>query len=197
MTTARTTANAVLAVAAAIFVCASLPQFSGASAQGTRANDDFPPKPKWRPNVPVDIRRTVKTFAYYTDNKKPFAVFANGTCVLLPDSSIDPVKDAKDILNAVYRYHPDFDPHPMDDGNFMVSYSQPAYSIVFKDEWDQNREYIERNYLDGIVRAEVILDASGKPNRFDDLGKIGLFGRSRMFLDAQHPVVVEVRKAGQ
>ena len=39
-------------------------------------NDDFPPKPKWKPDItPVDINRTIKTFIYYTDNKRAFAIF--------------------------------------------------------------------------------------------------------------------------
>ena len=74
----------------------------------------------------------------------------------------------------------------------MVGYSQPAYSVVFKEELEANRDYIDRNHLDGVVRAEVLLNARGEPNNFDDRGKIGLFGRARMFLDAQTPVVVQI-----
>jgi|GEM_PF-598149 hypothetical protein len=156
--------------------------------------DDFPPKPKWKPNLPIDIQRTIETFAYYSDKKKTFAVFENGTCVVIPDGDADPEKQAKEILNKVYNFHPDFNPQTMDDGNFMVSYSQPAYSIVFKDEFEKNRDYIEKNHLDGLVRAEVLLNAKREPNKFDDIGKIGLFARARMFLDAQNPVVVKIWK---
>ena len=88
-----------------------------------RSDSDFPPKPKWKPSITVDIPRTVQTFAYYTDRK---------------------------------------------------------------------REYIEQHHMDGLVRAEVLLNAQAEPNRFDDSGKIGLFGRARMFLDAQNPHVVQV-----
>lgn len=156
--------------------------------------EDFPPKPKWKPNVPVDIERTIQTFAYYSDKKRVFAVFQNGTCVLIPDGSSNPESAAKEILDKVYNYHPDFNPQSMDDGNFMVSYSQPAYSVVFKDEFEKNRDYIEQNHLDGVVRAEVLLNATGEQNKFDDIGKIGLYARSRMFLDAQNPVVVKMWK---
>ena len=154
--------------------------------------DDFPPKPKWKPNLPIDIERTIQAFAYYSDKKKTFAVFENGTCVVIPDGSSDPENTAKEILNKVYNYHPDFNPQTMDDGNFMVSYSQPAFSVVFKDEFEKNRDYIDQNHLDGVVRAEVLLNAKREPNKFDDIGKIGLFARARMFLDAQNPVVVKI-----
>ncbi|MCC6937779.1 MAG: hypothetical protein IT226_06115 [Flavobacteriales bacterium] len=153
---------------------------------------DFPPKPKWKPTVPVDIARTVETFAYYSNRKQTFAVFTHGTCVLLPDSSKDAEKDAKEILDKVYQYHPDFNPQAMDDGHFVISYSQPAYSVVFKEELEANRAYIDQNHLNGVVRDEVLLNANREPNKFDDMGKIGLFGRARMFLDAQDPVVVQV-----
>jgi len=55
-------------------------QREGAEVGG---DSDFPPKPKWKPSLTVDIPRTVQTFAYYTDRKKSFAVFEHGTCVLL------------------------------------------------------------------------------------------------------------------
>jgi hypothetical protein len=155
-------------------------------------NSDFPPKPKWKPTVRVDISKIVKTFAYYTDHKRAFAVFTHGTCVVLPDGSKDEEKDAKEILDKIYRSHPDFNPQAMDDGNSLVGYSQPGYSVVFKEEFETNREYIEGNHLDGLVRAEVLLNAKGEPNKFDDIGKIGLFGRARMFLDAQEPAIVQI-----
>ncbi len=171
-------------------------RFSGSggvqSAKATQDADDFPPKPKWKPTVPVDIPRTVQTFACYTERKRTFAVFTHGTCVLLPEGSTDGEKDAKEILDKVYHYHPDFNPQAMDDGHFMISYSQPAYSVVFKEELETHRDYIDRNHLDGVVRAEVLLNAKGEPNKFDDRGKVELFGRARMFLDAQTPVVVQI-----
>ena len=157
-------------------------------------NDDFPPKPKWKPNVPVDIDRTIKAFSYYTDSKRSFAVFTNGTCVLLPDGIQDAEAEARKILDAVYNYHPDFNPQTMDDGNYLVSYSQPAFSVVFSDELAANRTYIDQNHLDGVVRDEVLLNAEKQPNKFDDRGKVGLFGRARMFLDAQTPKVIRVWK---
>jgi hypothetical protein len=153
---------------------------------------DFPPKPKWKPTVPVDIPRTIEKFSYYTNRKRAFAIFKHGTCVLLPEGSKETEKDAKEILDKVYQHHPDFNSQAMDDGNFMVSYSQPAYSVVFKDEVEAHREYIDQNHLDGVVRAEVLLNAKGEPNKFDERGKIGLFGRARMFLDAQNPTVLQV-----
>ena len=98
----------------------------------------------------------------------------------------------QEILDKVYRYHADFNPQAMDDGNILISYSQPAFSIVFKDEFDSHREYIEQHYLDGVVRDEVLLNANGEPNRLDERGVIGLFGRARMFLDAQDPEILQI-----
>jgi hypothetical protein len=184
-----------LAILAGLVILAANRKSSPPRKMGAgKLPDDFPPKPKWKPNLPIDLQKTIETFAYYSEKKKTFAIFENGTCVVIPDGATNPEKQAKEILDKVYNYHPDFNPRKMDDGNFMVSYSQPAYSIVFKDEFEKNRDYIEQNHLDGIVRAEVLLNAKHEPNKFDDLGKIGLFARARMFLDAQNPVVVKIWK---
>ncbi len=154
---------------------------------------DFPPKPTWKPNVPVDIDRTVETFAYYTDQRARFAVFEHGTCIAVADGITDIESHAKTVLDKIYNYHPDFNPLEMDDGNFMVTYSQPgSASIVFRDEFDSNREYISDNHQGGLTRGEVVLNADNEPNVFDDRGKLGLFARARMFLDAQNPNVVRV-----
>jgi len=182
------------AVGAIVFFAANRKSSPSKELDSGNLPDDFPPKPKWKPNLPVDTERTIQTFAYYSDRKRTFAIFQNGTCVLIPDGSSAPESAAKEILNKVYNYHPDFNPKAMDDGNFMVSYSQPAYSIVFKDEFEKNRAYIDQNHLDGLTRDEVLLNAKGEANKFDERGKIGLFARSRMFLDAQNPVVVKIWK---
>lgn len=158
----------------------------------TQPAPDFPPVPKWKPGVPVDIERIITTFARYTDRKQVFVVFEHGTCVVVPDASQEPEAEAKQLLERVYNFHPDFNPMQMDDGNYSVSYSQPAYSVVFADEVAGNREYIDANHLDGVVRDEVLLNAEGRPNTFDDRGKLGLFGRARMFMDAQASNVVRV-----
>ena len=182
------------AIGAIVFFVANRKPGAPTKLGSGKLPDDFPPKPKWKPNLPVDIERTIQTFAYYSDKKRTFAVFQNGTCVLVTDGTTNVESTAKEILNKVYNYHPDFNPQAMDDGNFMVSYSQPAYGVVFKDELEKNRDYIDQNHLDGLTRDEVLLNANGEANKFDERGKIGLFARSRMFLDAQNPVVVKIWK---
>ncbi len=79
----------------------------------------------------------------------------------------------------------------MDDGNYLIEYSQPAFTIVFKEEIEKNWDYIDKNHQDGICRAEVLINAQGQHNVFDSVGKICLFGRAKMFMDAQSPKVVK------
>lgn len=155
--------------------------------------DDFPPKPKWKPDITVDLAVVADRASYYTDKKKLVVIFRHGTCVVLPADLAKPEEEAKAVLDRVYNYHPDFNPQPMDDGNFIVSYSQPnCFSVVTKEEFEKNREYIQKNHLNGVVRDEVLLNAEKKPNVFDDRGMLGLFGRARMFLDAQKPEIARV-----
>ena len=83
-----------------------------------------------------------------------------------------------------------FRPIPMDDGNYLIEYSQPAFTIVFKAEIEKNWKYIDENHLYGLCTAEVLINRNGQQNVFDRSGKISLFGRPKMFMDAQEPRVV-------
>lgn len=155
-------------------------------------DNDFPPKPKWKPNLPIDIELIYYTTKYYTDSKIQFAIFQNGTIVYFPEK-VDNIEDsAKIILDKIYNFHPDVNPKTMDDGNYIVEYSQTAFTIVFKDEIEKNWNYIDQNHQDGVCRAEVLIDGQGRKNVFDKIGKICLFGRAKMFLDAQTPKVVKI-----
>ncbi len=40
-----------------------------------QVDTDFPPKPKWKPNLPVDIELIYEKAKYYTGNKLQFAIF--------------------------------------------------------------------------------------------------------------------------
>lgn len=78
----------------------------------------------------------------------------------------------------------------MDDGNCLIEYSQPAFTIVFKNEIENNWGYIEKNHQDGVCRDEILINDKGQQNVFDDVGKTCLYGRAKMFMDAQAPKVV-------
>ena len=152
---------------------------------------DFPPKPEWKPNLPVDIELIYEKAKYYTGDKLQFAIFQNGTITFF-SNKVDNIEDsAKASLDKIYNSHPDFKPMTMDDGNYLVEYSQPAFTIVFKDEIESHWDYIDKNHQDGICRAEVLINAQGQHNMFDSVGKICLFGRAKMFMDAQAPKVVK------
>jgi len=163
---------------------------------GQKPADDFPPKPKWRPNVPVNIETVADRAAYYTNRQRTVVIFRNGTCVVLPRESAKPEVEAKEVLNKVFNYHPDFNPQAMDDGNYAVTFSQPnCFAVVTRSEFERNKDYIVKNHLDGVVKDEVLLNAEKKPNVFDERGMIGLFGRARMFMDAENPAIVKILKA--
>jgi hypothetical protein len=187
--------NAPFACRAAILYSVII-MFGFTKLFGQKSADDFPPKPKWKPNVPVDINVVADRAAYYTDHKKTIVIFRNGTCVVLPAESSQPKQEAVAVLNAVFNYHPDFNPQKMDDGNFAITFSKPnCFAVVTNAEFEKNKDYIVKNHLDGVVKDEVLLNAKKEPNVFDDRGMIGLFGRARMFLDAQDPVVVKIIEA--
>jgi hypothetical protein len=153
---------------------------------------DFPPKPKWKPDLKNDIEKIYNKTKYYTESKLQFAIFENGTVVMFPKKTENIEEEAKLSLNKIYTAHPDFNPSQMDDGNYIIQYIQPAFTIVFKNEIEKNWEYIDANHQDGLCGDEVLLNSKNEPNTFDIVGKIGLFGRAKMFMDAQHPKVVRI-----
>jgi hypothetical protein len=159
--------------------------------QTKQSYTDFPPKPKWKPNTPTDIEQIYEKAKYYTGDKLQFAIFQHGTVAFF-SSRVDDIEDsAKASLDRIYNAHPDFKPITMDDGNYLIEYSHPAFTIVFKDDIEKNWAYIDKNHLDGICRAEVLINAQGQHNVFDSVGKICLYGRAKMFMDAQSPKVLK------
>lgn len=150
---------------------------------------DFPPKPKWKPNTPVDINLIMKSVKYYTDERIQIAIMKYGTVILFPDRVENIKTEAKNTLEKIYNSHPDFNPKTMDDGNYLIEYNHPAFTIVFKSEIDNHWSYIEENHLDGVCRDEVLINNNGERNVFNKIGKICLYGRSKMFMDAQEPEV--------
>jgi len=158
--------------------------------KGDKKND-FPPKPKWKPTLSVDIELIYTKTKYYTGDKLQFAIFQHGTVTFFSDTVDNIEESAKASLDKIYNFHPDFKPLTMDDGNYLIEYSQPAFTIVFKEEIEKHWDYIDKNHQDGICRAEVLINAQGQHNVFDEIGKICLFGRAKMFMDAQAPKVIK------
>ena len=156
---------------------------------------DFPPKPKWKPTLPVDHAAIIAAFKHYTDGNRAFVVFQHGTCVIVDPASTSPHDEAKSILHQLLHQHPDFNPIEMKDGNWLVSMSDAAFSVCLKAELQQNWGHIMDNHLDGLATDEVLLDADQNPNVFDKRGIIGLFGRARWFMDAQDLVVQSTHAA--
>ena len=153
---------------------------------------DFPPKPKWKPNLPVDHAAIIAAFDRYTDGNGHFVVFQQGTFVPVDPESEAPGDEAKAILDEIFHQHPDFNPLHMDDGNWMVSMSKAAFVICLAEEVEQNWDYIQDNHLEGLATEEVLINAEGNANVFDGRAMIGLFGRARWFMDAQSPIIHSV-----
>src|SRR4051812_18412869 len=63
----------------------------------------FPPVPDWRPSIRQPLDRLIERFNYYYDGTRDFAVFANGTCAVLPDglSESEAIKTACEILAEI------------------------------------------------------------------------------------------------
>jgi hypothetical protein len=56
-----------------------------------------------------------------------FAVFEFGIVIFFASKVENIEESAKSVLDRIYNSHPDIKPTTMDDGNYLVEYSQPAF----------------------------------------------------------------------
>ena len=69
----------------------------------------------------------------------------------------------------------------------------PRGSIAGRTHGQEHSIEIERRFEEALVKSEVLFTNLG-PNRFDAIGKVALFGRCFMFMDAQDPSVVLIER---
>jgi hypothetical protein len=176
------------------FIAGLLAALGVGSARATPPpKKELPPVPVWKPSFSQPTDAVIDRISYYTNGKKDFAVFRNGTCVILEDglSDADAKATSLKVLADIFGYHPDMNPAPMDDGNILVRYNHPAVNVVLsavaKAHWDE----IEKRHLDGLTPGEVLITPLGH-SKFDDVGKQALLGRAYMFMDAQSPEIIRL-----
>lgn len=153
----------------------------------------FPPVPDWQPNVPQPLELLVERMQYYTNGKRDFAVFQNGSMAVVPEglTDADAERHARSALHQVFHAHLDMHPLAMDDGNILVRYNHDMVSIVLEEHVRQHWGEIDARHQGALATDEVLITPLG-PNKFDDFGKKALFGRCFLFMDAQDPKVVRV-----
>ena len=141
------------------------------------------PRPSWRPDVDINIDVVASKVTFFTNNQKPFVVYKNGTCVF--PSIIDEKVDSHcyEFLKAVVSQSPDFEVSEMEDGNYLVSFTGPVYSLVLNDEFDKQKEHIVKSLNQGgLLPGEKILSGDGKQKPVEHY-YIGLFARARLYAD--------------
>ncbi|WP_269538982.1 hypothetical protein [Cerasicoccus fimbriatus] len=167
--------------------------FTGLFGNQEEPEKKFPPVPAWEPENYMTIEAVVDRFKYYTDGKNDFVVYGNGTCVIVPDSLSDAeaINAADGILADIFGYHPDMNPKQMDDGNILIFYNHPAYTVLIVKDLEPQMGIIRNRHLDGLTQSEVLMTPMG-PNKFDEFGMKALYGRSLFFMDAKNPKAVRV-----
>lgn len=163
---------------------------------GDKPNDkdkQFPPVPAWEPEIVIPKDKIIERFRYYTNGSKDFVVLKHGTCVLVSDDLSDDAakKEALETVSKIFNYHPDMNPKPMDDGNILIFYNHPAYTVVLEEVAKKHMDTIRKNHMKALARDEVLITSEG-PNKFDDFGMKALFGRCFFFMDAKKPEVAQI-----
>jgi hypothetical protein len=156
----------------------------------------FPPVPDWQPSIIQPLDLIVDRVRHYTDGLRDFAVFKNGTAVILPKGLSDgqATSHAMEALHKVFHAHPDMHPMNMKDGNILVRYNHDALNVVLHEVTAANWQEIVSKHQGAIATDEVLITPLGH-NKFDEFGMKALFGRCFMFMDAQKPEVVRVERS--
>ena len=151
--------------------------------------------PDWKPDFSPSVQEILERVRYYTDGSRDIVVFRYGTCVLLEDglSDAEATESALSVLSQIYNYHPDMNPVSMDDGNILVQYNHPALNVVISAHAKANWKAIDSNHQRALATAEVLITPLGS-NVFNDFGKMALYGRCFMFMDAQAPEIVSISR---
>jgi hypothetical protein len=177
------------------FIAGLLASFGAGRAAAGKPQTAFPPVPAWRPSFAQPRDRIVDRISYYTNGTRDFTVFKNGTCVIL-DAGLSDAEArtvSLKILSDIFNYHPDMNPAQMDDGNILVRYNHPAVNVVIHEIAEAHWAEIESRHLDGLAGPEVLITPLGQ-NKFDAFGKQALLGRAYMFMDAQDPEIIEIKR---
>lgn len=154
---------------------------------------EFPPVPAWEPEIEVPMEKVIDRFRYYIDNGKDFIVLKYGTCVIVSDGLSDEhaKKEALETVSKIFNFHPDMNPKTMDDGNILIFYNHPAFTVVLDEVTKKHIDVIRKNHMNGLAKGEVLFTPSGA-NKLDDVGMKALFGRCYFFMDAKKPEVIRI-----
>jgi len=132
----------------------------------------------------VDIDRLAENVAYYSNGRFYVEIFGHGTCVF-PSPHGDREGEAKDCLRALPKNN-SFEVREMDDGNFVVKFTEEVFAVVFKDEFQELSEEVYSE-INSSTSPEKIAGRSDSPevHMF-----IGLFARTRLIGDREAMLVV-------
>ncbi len=132
---------------------------------------------------PPDIDRVLKAVQHYSDGKpNPVVVFLNGTCVFA-DAESDIQASARKFLVEAGPASSDCVVHEMDDGNFLVGFSERVFGVVLRQEFDALRSTIIDELNTAAANAEEVI--LRRPNDPLDHAYIGLFARTRCVRDIE------------
>jgi hypothetical protein len=133
--------------------------------------------------LPINIDRLQRTASYYSNGKFFLEIYGNGTCVFPEISSENKPFDGRNLLSALIEKPIDFTVREMDDHNFIVAFSPTIFSIVFNDDFEENKATISTE-LSATTNDEFLVGKSGVP---EEHLLIGLYARTRLLADIKEP----------
>jgi hypothetical protein len=135
----------------------------------------------------IDRDRLSDCVRRYSDEKFDAFLYKFGSWVF-PSTSGDKLEESNRRLADVGAKQINFEVREMDDGNYIVRFSDKVFTVVLRDEYEKLRDQIVSE-ASASVSQEVILGKNDAPK---DHLYIGLFGRMRLLRDVQEPEVIKM-----
>lgn len=197
--------TALVAVLLTLYYSQTLPEsplVSSRSASTAETRESGPPpasaetRPREIPSADPPRRHLDRLIGYcrsLVTKQRSFVVFANGTCVVVNEPSNNPVSNALGVLKRCAAPDARFITTKVEHGNYLVTYSQPAFNCMFWDEVESAREEIEHGYGAFLTTMEKQqMPADWNPPFH---AKLGVIARTRMNADANALRVAKVIRA--
>ena len=147
---------------------------------------------------PAPARNSDDLIAFCSKNvttSRSFVVFRYGTCVIVDEPCLDPVKEARRILKANEDPEARFVPELTQEGDLIVSFKEPIFHNFSESERDAILGDLDRLTPALLTPRERVSAGDGwvPPTH----ARYGLLARRRMLEDAAKPVPVKVIRASQ
>jgi hypothetical protein len=110
--------------------------------------------PAQGPLTGVALDRLITFCVQHVTPERCFVIFKNGTCVIVEEPAPDPITAAKEILAKTSGVTARFLTRRIEEGHLMVTYREPVFHCLFRDEITQLTPHLEDQFRSHLSPSE-------------------------------------------